>query len=136
VDGFQFYTAPRYNAGAGRYSHRRGAHFADIGVHLFRYAGDVHPSATLGACGILFSEHAFLFGIQDARLTLAGLWMMAIPMKSIGLVFPILAARHSSHLGEEFGHKGIGLSAKALQKVYGLIHLTQAFMESGGHVLT
>ncbi|MHB8119805.1 MAG: hypothetical protein ACYDHX_13950 [Methanothrix sp.] len=59
--------------------------------------------------------------------------MMAIPMKSICLVFPVLAAWHLCHLGEKFGHKGSGLSAKALQKVYGLIHLTQAFMESGGH---
>jgi len=57
-------------------------------------------------------------------------------MKAIRLILPKSAAWHLCHLGEEFGHKGSGLSAKALQKVYGLIHLTQAILESGSHVLT
>jgi hypothetical protein len=123
VDGYQLFTAPRYDAGAGRYSHTRGAHVADIAVHLFRHAGDVHPPATLRAGRILFSENAFFFSVQDARLSLAGLRVIAIAMKSISLSLPESAAGHLSHLREEFGHKGSGLSAKALQKVYGLIHL-------------
>jgi len=105
MDGFQFLPASRNNPGTWRYSHRAGTNFANVAVYLLEDLGGVHPSATLRADRILLSEDAFILSIQDARLTPAGLRMMAITMESIGLVFPELAARHSSHLGEEFGHK-------------------------------
>jgi hypothetical protein len=97
VNSFQLFPAARYNPRARRLSHVRGAHFADIGVYFFRYAGDVHPSPTLGARGIFFSENACILSIQDARLTLAGLWVIAITMKAICLVFPESAAWHLCH---------------------------------------
>jgi len=93
VDGFQLLPASRNNPGTWRYSHRAGANFANVAVYLLGDLGGVHPSATLRADRILLSEKACILSIQDARLTLAGLRMIAITMKSIGLVFPVLAAR-------------------------------------------
>jgi hypothetical protein len=103
ADGLQLFTASWYNAGTRGHGHIRSAHFADIGVHLFRYAGYVHPSPAFAAYGILLPQKALILSIEDAWVSLLGFGMLAIAMEPIRLVFPKSAGRHLYRLREEFG---------------------------------